>query len=107
MEEVKQGEHLDNSDNNEEDDDSLSEYRDENAESDEVDEIPGKSLDIRIKKLKTHQMNIKEIDMKMEIQTQKLNNKDPSSNNGKEGNGEKYTGISHNIKATGRRLLTL
>jgi hypothetical protein len=54
MEEVKQGEHLDNSDNNEEDDDSLSEYRDENAESDEVDEIPGKSLDIRIKKLKTH-----------------------------------------------------
>ena len=49
-------------------------------------------------------MNIKEIDMKMEIQTQKLNNKDPSSNNGNEGKGKKY---SHNIKATGRRLLTL
>lgn len=52
-------------------------------------------------------MNIKEIDMKMEIQTQKLNNKDPSSNNGKEGEIKKYTGITHNIKATGRRLLTL
>ena len=57
--------------------------------------------------MQTHEMNIKEIDMKMEIQTQKLNNKDPSSNNGKEGDVKKYTGITHNIKATGRRLLTL
>ena len=45
--------------------------------------------------------------MKMEIQTQKLNNKDPSSKNGKVGDGKKYTRITHNIKATGRRLLTL
>lgn len=37
--------------NNDDDDDSLSEYRDENAESDEVDEIPGKSLEIRVKKM--------------------------------------------------------
>jgi hypothetical protein len=42
----------------------MSEYRDENAESDEVDEIPGKSLEIRVKKLQTHQMDIKEIDNK-------------------------------------------
>ncbi len=54
-EEVKgsRGEHQyeDNYGHNEDDDDSLSEYRDENAESDEVDEIPGKSLEIRVKKM--------------------------------------------------------
>jgi hypothetical protein len=29
-----------------------------------VDEIPGKSLQIRVKKLATHDMNIKQIDMR-------------------------------------------
>ena len=52
-------------------------------------------------------MNIKEIDQKMEIQTQKLNNKDPSTTNGKEGNDKKSSAMGHNIRATGRRLLTL
>lgn len=110
-EEVKDGDqqYEDNCDNNDEDDDSLSEYRDENAESDEVDEIPGKSLEIRVKKLQTHQMNIKEIDQKMEIQTLKYNNiKDPNSKNDPNGNTKQYTTtIGHNIKATGRRMLTL
>ena len=41
------------------DDDSLSEYRDENAEPDEVDESYGKPLEIRVKRINAHEMDIK------------------------------------------------
>ncbi len=64
-EEVKEGGGDINADNNLDDDDSLSEYRDENAESDEVDEIIGKSLEIRVKKMIAHEMDIKIIDLKL------------------------------------------
>jgi hypothetical protein len=49
----------------EEDDDdksSMSEYRDENAEPDEVDENGGNPIKIKVKKLQAHEMNIKKID---------------------------------------------
>lgn len=64
-EEIKEGyQYVEDNHFENDDEDSMSEYRDENAESDEVDEIPGKSLEIRVKKLQTHQMDIKEIDNK-------------------------------------------
>jgi hypothetical protein len=38
-----------------------------------VDEIPGRSLEIRVKKLATHDMNIKQIDMRVAgLENQKL-----------------------------------
>lgn len=40
----------------------MSEYRDENAEPDEVDENGGAPIKIKVKKLQTHEMNIKKID---------------------------------------------
>ncbi len=45
--------------------DSISDYRDEDAESDEIDEITGRNLDIRIKKLVTHDNYIKQIDIRV------------------------------------------
>ena len=52
------------------DDDSLSEYMDENAESDEVDENPQRP---KMKKLYTHDMNIKQIDKMPRCYTQAIN----------------------------------
>lgn len=49
-------------DDEEEEDESLSDYKDEDAESDEVDEVAGRSLQIRIKKLVAHDMNIRLLD---------------------------------------------
>jgi len=37
----------------------MSDYRDEDAESDEIDETTGRNLEIRIKKLIAHDNNIK------------------------------------------------
>jgi hypothetical protein len=45
--------------------DFLSDYRDEDAESDEIDEIAGRNLEIRIKKLVAHDNCIKQIDYKV------------------------------------------
>ena len=45
--------------------DSLSDYRDEDAESDEIDEIAGRNLEIRIKKLVTHDNCIRQIDVRI------------------------------------------
>lgn len=53
-------------------DDSLSEYRDENAEPDEVDENSGNPIVIKVKKLHAHEMNIKQIDKVHRCQTQAI-----------------------------------
>lgn len=58
------------------DEDSLSEYRDENAEPDEVDECPSgatATLEHKVKKLRTHENNIKQIDKMLRCQTQAIN----------------------------------
>ncbi len=44
----------------------MSDYRDEDAESDEIDETAGvRNLEIRVKKLIAHDNNIKQIDIKV------------------------------------------
>lgn len=57
-----EGENNGEEEKREHDDDSLSEYRDENAEPDEVDENSGKPIVIKVNKLHAHEMNIKQID---------------------------------------------
>lgn len=42
----------------------MSEYRDENAEPEEVDENQGKPLEIRVKRLVAHDMDIKQVSKK-------------------------------------------
>ena len=43
----------------------MSDYKDEDAESDEIDETIGRNLEIRVKKLIAHDNNIKQIDIKV------------------------------------------
>ena len=43
----------------------MSDYRDEDAESDEIDETTGRNLEIRIKKLVAHDNDIKQIDIRV------------------------------------------
>jgi hypothetical protein len=61
--------------------DSLSDYKDEDAESDEVDEIAGRNLEIRVKRLVAHDNNIKYIDIK----TAKFNDSESLPPNGPNG----------------------
>jgi hypothetical protein len=76
QEEKKAGENDVEQEEDEGDDDSLSEYRDENAEPDEVDECPSGTvapLEHKVKKLRAHENNIKQIDKVLRYQSQAIN----------------------------------